>query len=140
MIIDTANCKMVCQNVSIHLAPVTFAFAAWIARQQKTSQTGQQCVHWQSGDWSAYADEYAAIPGISSELVVRMKSRFTKQNDKGILDEDRKAFFYEHLSRLRKEMRKQLGALFSRYNPVTRKKRGKSGVQFPLEEETILFA
>ena len=136
MIIDTVNCTIFCQDTPVKLPPATFAFAAWMARCQKD---GNQTVHWQTSDWNGYAREYAAIPNISAELSARTCSRFSKANIRGQLDQDRKGFFQEHLSRLRKAIKDQLGPLQKNYIPVTKRSKIHPGAKFPLEAGMIRF-
>jgi len=113
--------------------------AVWIARQQSEDSQAMQWTHRQTGKWSNYSIEYAAIPELSAELIARMTTRFSKTNAKGGLDDDRKAFFYEQLSRLRKEMKRKLGPLISKYRPVTSNKSGQAGVKFPIKSNAIHF-
>lgn len=140
MTIDAQNRTLICDGVPVKLPPVLFALAAWIARHQKNNPSDQNGLHWQTDRWPGYAREYAAIPNLSPVLIARMEKRFSNLTATTQLetDNDRKAFFEEKLSRLRTEIKKQLGELYPKYLPVTLRE-PYTGVKFPLSSDTIRF-
>ena len=139
MTVDHKNHTLTCHNIVVALPPQTFALAAWMARRTITMPREKAPLRWDDDAWGGYLKEYALVPGVAAETLAKLHQRYLSKDKSAEELDSRKSFFQEHLSRLKKALKQQLGALAPQYVPETIGKHGNSSTRFPLQAGAIRF-
>jgi CRISPR-associated protein (TIGR02584 family) len=133
--VDIAGRRLVCAGKPVALAPITFAFAAWLAQRAARLGPDRAAVHWSKCDWSEFLATYAALPDQNAERVAATRKRLADERS-------REEFFREHASRLDKALEKALGAGAAPYRlrDFGSRPRTRTGFALPAAAITILPA
>lgn len=124
LIFDVKKSELRIGENSVRLRPQTFAVGLWLATHAIKADRDDwvsRSLRWDNGDWAVLVEQYASIPEVTLEQARHMRQRFSRSIKEDGVMEDRKDFFSEQLSRLRKAIRQGLGPSGRVFVPETRK-------------------
>lgn len=132
LMVDLATRTLVCGERPVKLAPITFAFAAWLAQRALRLGPDAGAVHWSACDWRELVAIYADLPAQRGDRVAALRKRLAGEGAEG--------FFREQLAKLREKLEEQLGAASPPYEPRSFGRKPVTRIGFALPGSAITFA
>lgn len=131
MIVRVADKSLLCAGKKVGLAPITFAFAAWLAGRAVRLGPEAAAVHWSRCDWSEFLAVYEALPGQRPERIARSRER--------LAGEGAEDFFREQVARLRHTLQDALGTSSVPYEPRSFGRKPVTRIGFALPPGAIVI-